>query len=657
MMIAIVATLSVTHSAYLALSRAIPTEDEVHYMTGAIGISNGIRSGTAAGAWDGFQNALGFKAPLICVPAAILMLLSHGTMLACMLSLVPTFAALGFVGFRLFRRCVGDWRALAATTILLSMPMITGLAHNFYVELLLVTVSVWYLDLLAARPWQRIGGAAALGLAAGLGVLTKSSFPALVALPTLFSLSVDFLAEPSQRSRRVWIAARNLAIAVTIAILVAGPWYARNFASVLSHVEAALSSQSFYYSAWIRGYLSAGPGSIVALAGLAALAFVVRDLITRRINGPRAEALVLVLLLGLATAVAVAGTANKATRFVVTALPAFALLSVMLFDHFRRPWLKRYGPVLLAACSVVLSLHNSFAILPLPPIRVAAMTLLDSSFPLNSAGYYDNHPLDRRDFHIDRIDDAIAADAAKRFAPGQLIRVRLASDGLISNFYYFQVVDRLNQRAFDYAEWRGTETSGPEAPEYIVAYEGFGRIYPMEDHYPALRGDVTTGRIAYSEAVTIDAPEDTRIRIYAKKMAEGAVPKLSLAAMTRSANPPVYNLENLAGIASPLGKTGPLQIRANSSLKLDGWAVDDEAKALAAGVEVVIDGKAYRALYGRSRPDVAAYFHVPAYLNAGFSASVPMAAVGPGQHKLALRVIAQDRKSYSEGATIELDVR
>jgi hypothetical protein len=364
-----------------------------------------------------------------------------------------------------------------------------------------------------------------------------------------------------------------------------------------------------------------------------------------------------VLLLGLATAVAVASTVNKATRFMVTALPAFALLSVMLFDYFRGPWLRRYGPVLLAGWSVVLSLHNSFAILPLPPIRIAAMTLLDSRFPLNSPDYFDNHPLDRRDFHIDRIDDAIAADAAKRFAPGQLIRVRLASDGMVSNFYYFQVVDQLNQRAFDYAEWYGTETSGPEAPEYIVAYEGFGRIYPMEDHYPTLRGDVTSGRIAYSEAVTIDAPEDTRIRIYARKMAGVPMPEPSLAAMTRSANPPLSNLENLAGIASPLGKTGPLRIRASGSLKVDGWAVDEKAKALAAGVDVVIDGKAYRALYGRSRPDVAAYFHVPAYLNAGFSASVPMAAVGPGRHRLALRVIAQDRKSYSEGAAIELDVR
>jgi hypothetical protein len=254
----------------------IPSEDEVHYMTGAISIADGIRSGTLPGAWNGYLNALGFKAPLVCVPAALLMLLSNGTMMAFMFSLVPTFAVLGWVAFRLFRRCVSDWQALAAATILLCMPMITGLAHNFYVELLLVTLSIWYLDLLASRPWQRTGAASMLGLAGALGLLTKSTFPGLVALPTLFSLGMEIFAESSQHSRRAWIAARNLAIAAAIAITVAGPWYARNYAAVLSHAEASLARQVFYYPAWIRGSLSAGPGLIVAIAGTIGLAFVVR---------------------------------------------------------------------------------------------------------------------------------------------------------------------------------------------------------------------------------------------------------------------------------------------------------------------------------------------------------------------------------------------
>ena len=514
---AMVAALSAVHVIYLALSRMIPTEDEAHYMTGAISIADGIRSGTLPGVWNGYLNALGFKAPLVCIPAALLMLLSNGTMKACMFSLVPTFAALGFLSFRLYRRAVGDWRAFAATTILLSTPMITGLSHNLYVELLLVTVSLWYVDLLASRPWSRPGSAALLGLAAGLGVLTKSSFPALVALPTIFSLFVEILDKPAGRAGRALMVAKNSAVAVAVALVVAGPWYVHNFASVLRHAESSLAAQSFYYPAWIQADLYSGPGAVVALAGAIACILLISDLVTRRITGPRREALLLVLLLGLDTAVAVAGTVNKATRFAVTGLPAFALLSVMLWGYFPWPSVKRYGPCVVAVFSLVLSLQISFGILKLRPVKLGAMSILDSNFPLNAAEEYDNHPVERRNFRLDEIDDAIASDAMKRFPPGQLIRIRLASYGFLSNFVYFQVVDQLNHRAFDYSEWSGAVTSGPEAPQYIVGYDGFERVYAMETHYPGLREDVATGKIGYVQAKVIEAPENTRILIYAKK--------------------------------------------------------------------------------------------------------------------------------------------
>ena len=378
----------------------------------------------------------------------------------------------------------------------------------------------------------------------------------------------------------------------------------------------------------------------------------------RRTKGPRREALVLVLLLGLNTAAAVAGTVNKATRFVVTGLPAIALLSIMLWDCFRWPSIKRYGPGLLAAWGLLLSWQISFGIPRLRPVRIGAMSILDSNFTLNSADMSDSHPLDRRDFHLDAIDDLIASDAAKRFPPRQLIRIRLASEGLLSNFYYLRLVNELNHREFDYAEWRGSVTNGAEAPEYIVGYDGFERIYPMVDHYPGLREDVAAGKIGYVPAGVIEAPENTRILVYAKKVATPTAPlELNLAAMTRSATPPLYNLEKLADVASPLGQRQPVEVRASGNLTLEGWAVDRDAVALAGGVDVVIDGKSHAALYGRSRPDVAAYFKVPAYQNAGFSASVPFAAIGPGPHKLAIRVIAQDRRSYREGAVIELEVR
>jgi hypothetical protein len=78
------------------------------------------------------------------------------------------------------------------------------------------------------------------------------------------------------------------------------------------------------------------------------------------------------------------------------------------------------------------------------------------------------------------------------------------------------------------------------------------------------------------------------------------------------------------------------------------------ARTLAGGVDVVIDRTPYSATYGIERPDVAKHFNNPAYVKSGFQFVIPQLPIG--QHSVTLRVIAQDKKSYYEGPTVQFTV-
>ncbi|MCX6631404.1 MAG: hypothetical protein NTW28_27645 [Candidatus Solibacter sp.] len=519
-LVLLIAAMCAMHVAYLTLSRMVPSTDEAHYMSGALYLAEGVRSGTFAGAWNGYINGLGFKAPLVTIPAAALMLLFGGLVLPSNLSLVATFAAVGLAAFRLFRRCVRPSLAVAATGILLAAPMVTGLTHRFYVELLLLALCIWYLDVLAQNPWQRTFASCRLGLVAGLGVLCKLTFPGLVALPTLYSL-YTYRAAFTGSPRQVLRSMLNVLLAGAVALAVAGPWYARNFKAVWEHSKMAASGQVYYYPHWVQADLSSGPNLFVAGAAFAALFLVGRDLMRRRIDPAAAHVWILILLLGFATALACATTVNKATRFSVTWLPAFALLSAVLWDYCPVQTLRKYGVYALAGLSLLLSVQISFGILPIAPVRTGDLVLFSSRFPLNIPGWFDdNHPLDRRDFRLGSIDDLIAADAAKRFSAGQAIHAPMTEFGLLVNYGYLSNLSRFHKHSIEYRGWRGTVTTGPEAPEYIISCKGFKSVYPgvhFFDYYPNIEADMASGRLPYEQVARIDGPEKTRILIYGQK--------------------------------------------------------------------------------------------------------------------------------------------
>jgi len=96
--------LCLAHAIYFSKTKLLfASSDEAHYASGALTIANGLRSGTFSGAWQGYRAALGFKPPLVCVPAGILMSFTKSLTLPFCLTLIFIFAALGLASYSFFR--------------------------------------------------------------------------------------------------------------------------------------------------------------------------------------------------------------------------------------------------------------------------------------------------------------------------------------------------------------------------------------------------------------------------------------------------------------------------------------------------------------------------------------------------------------------------
>jgi len=119
---------------------------------------------------------------------------------------------------------------------------------------------------------------------------------------------------------------------------------------------------------------------------------------------------------------------------------------------------------------------------------------------------------------------------------------------------------------------------------------------------------------------------------------------------------PVYNLDKIGDVTSPYTKQ-PVIVSAAGDLTASGFAIDQKNKNVAGGVDVAIDGLPFIAHYGIDRPDVATFFKDPVYAKTGYSFAMAARLLGAGKHQLAVRVIANDKKSYSEGPMLSFEIQ
>jgi hypothetical protein len=91
--------------------------------------------------------------------------------------------------------------------------------------------------------------------------------------------------------------------------------------------------------------------------------------------------------------------------------------------------------------------------------------------------------------------------------------------------------------------------------------------------------------------------------------------------------------------------SGTIQIK-DQTIKISGWAVDGLAKKPAGGVLVAIDGKLLKTYYGANRSDVAVHFKNPNYKKCGWYIEIPVKILAPGNHKLSLKILSNDKLTY-----------
>ena len=120
--------------------------------------------------------------------------------------------------------------------------------------------------------------------------------------------------------------------------------------------------------------------------------------------------------------------------------------------------------------------------------------------------------------------------------------------------------------------------------------------------------------------------------------------------LTRVEGTPVHNLEKIQNVDGPYGQQS-ISISSVSETVMTGWAVDGLAKKEAGGVDIVMDGKIYKANYGSDRPDVSEALKFPA-TRSGFSLAMPRDFLSRGSHRVSVRVITNDGKNYAEGPTL-----
>ncbi|RJP74841.1 MAG: hypothetical protein C4522_22285 [Desulfobacteraceae bacterium] len=522
----IIFTLGCLHTAYLALSQAPPSWDEAHYLQGAFEIAKGLDVSMRA-ACRAYRHALSFKPPFVCIPAGFMIWISGGELFAGMFTMVLVFLCLGFAAYSLFRNILEPVPSVIAVSFLLTMPMVTGLTHRFYTENLLLTLCVLTLDILLRHRFLSAGVSVGIGILFGIGFLTKLTFLPLMALPFFYLIMIECkkrVGDPDRSGiyRKIFV---NTGMIVIIAALVSFTWYGsgKNASMTFHHAAAASKSRACWYPLIdsVMANISSGPSVVIFLLSVTGFIALIRRIWNRQIEKKRLEAWITILLIAGVTLLITTISTNKATRFTITWLAAVAALAAYApfawFEHQRAAlWIASA----FAALLFVMTLHNSFDILPFKEIKMGNLTLLDNRYPLNVPNWFDdNHPVDRNHYPWERAADLIADDARQQFPDVATPVVRLTVNSLIFCHDYFNLLSTIRNHPMFYLWWYGTTLEGASGPHYIlhgVNLHQFHQETKFEEFYPDFHLKAGAGEIPYEQIGLIQGSGNSRLHIYRK---------------------------------------------------------------------------------------------------------------------------------------------
>lgn len=175
--------------------------------------------------------------PFLCyLPATLLFLLTGPSLVVLRLTFLAQYLGVVYLGYSIGRQLAGRQAGLLAAVVVGTFPSVFGWGRMPYMDfgmglLLLVGLRVLLTCDLASRSCG-----ARLGLAVGLGLLTKIAYPVFALGPLIWAAIY--------RVRRLRHLV-GLGVAAAVALAVAGWWYAINWRMVTVNIGMSSGSQRF----------------------------------------------------------------------------------------------------------------------------------------------------------------------------------------------------------------------------------------------------------------------------------------------------------------------------------------------------------------------------------------------------------------------------
>jgi len=395
-LLALFVALTLIAVVWISIDRRPPESDHANHLERALRCHRYLAAG-GPGTLAAILGESSFYPPLVPCAAGLLYfalpvvpLTAQSVMLAAL--------AVGMVAlFALGRRWLGVEGGLLAALFFATAPFVVFSLNNFQLDLPLaamVAVTLWLLVLTDA--FARPGWCVALGVALGLGMLTKPTFPAYVGPAMLLPLLQAWRA--GDRRRR-FVA---LAFALLIAAALALPWYGPRLVGLPMQV----ANRSFKQAAeagQVEAYTPAGfsfyPRVFQPQFGLLAGLLCVWGLVAIRRRPVVRSYLWLATLAPFAMFCLIQ---NKNLRYTLPILPTAALVTaagVLALPRFVRR-AAIWASVALAALQISMT---DFA-MPTPPVTRLFLVPLVISFPPS-----------RADWQVDRVlDDIVQASGGRR---------------------------------------------------------------------------------------------------------------------------------------------------------------------------------------------------------------------------------------------------
>lgn len=506
---------------WLARDSLQPYGDPAVHLEASYRMHQALRHGDLFGFTTAWISAFrgGLDPPLVALlPLPLAAILGFSTIVA-LLSLTALVAVFNFFLYRLVTRCANPRVAVMAVAVTGTLPVAYGMSRMYFAEYATMTAVTAYLYfLIRSEDFTRTRANFWLGVTAGLGLLTKVTFPLFVFIPTL----IFFLRRLGSRPKRL---VADLAMVATPAVAVASLWYASNivpawswaFGRSVGSVSGIYSQGSVFSLRTVTRFwqtvveVGLTPWYTLVFGLLVALG-VWRMIRNRPVGRISADAYALALGWFLFPLIVITLGVNKDVRFLTPALPGFAMLFSLLWHDALASAALRLVPLAVAG-PLAAYLVTSFDLLP--PGRWSGVL----GSVVGNRTWYAAPPRTAR-FPLEEIVALLTVQPPHSpFSTPRLVLDLVQGEPLNwAGLQYAATLQGVNQAVtFFGRSWIDPEEELAlyRAVDYVLAvsptYPGYGNLRAMRQQFLA---GVASRRLPFLPVARFSLPDDANVIVY-----------------------------------------------------------------------------------------------------------------------------------------------